>query len=113
MRATETRIAALVDAMTLEEQVSLLSGSDFWSLPAVDRLGIGKLRVSDGPNGACSGGAFVGGAFVGGGSGRRRFRSGSRWGQPGTPVWRWNPGLAREIGVAPTPPSISSSRPTA
>ena len=40
----------LLDAMTLEEQVSLLSGEDFWSLPAIERLSIGKLRVSDGPH---------------------------------------------------------------
>ncbi|MGV8953557.1 MAG: beta-glucosidase [Cypionkella sp.] len=51
----------LLDAMTLEEQVSLLSGEDFWSLPAIARLGIGKLRVSDGPNGARGGGSLIGG----------------------------------------------------
>ena len=56
-----TDINALLDAMTLEEQVSLLSGADFWSLPGVDRLGIGKLRVTDGPNGARGGGSLVGG----------------------------------------------------
>ena len=31
--------------MTLDEQVSLLSGEDFWSLPAIERLGIAKLGV--------------------------------------------------------------------
>lgn len=51
----------LIDAMTLEEQVSLLSGEDFWSLPAIERLGIAKLRVSDGPNGARGGGGLLGG----------------------------------------------------
>ena len=49
---TDTRIAALADQMTVPEQVSLLSGQDFWSLPAIERLGIGTLRVTDGPNGA-------------------------------------------------------------
>jgi len=55
------RIETLVDQMTLEEQVSLLSGEDFWSTPAVPRLGIGKLRVTDGPNGARGGGSLIGG----------------------------------------------------
>ena len=58
---TETRITALLDAMTLAEQVSLLSGADFWSLPGVERLGIGRLRVTDGPNGARGGGSLIGG----------------------------------------------------
>ena len=55
------RIEKLVDEMTLDEQVSLLSGEDFWSLPAVDRLNIPKLRVTDGPNGARGGGSLIGG----------------------------------------------------
>jgi beta-glucosidase len=55
------RVEDLVDAMTLEEQVDLLSGEDFWSLPAIERLGIGKLRVTDGPNGARGSGSLVGG----------------------------------------------------
>ncbi|MBI4923724.1 MAG: glycoside hydrolase family 3 C-terminal domain-containing protein [Devosia nanyangense] len=58
---SETRIHDLVEQMTLAEQVSLLSGEDFWSLPAIERLGIGKLRVTDGPNGARGGGSLVGG----------------------------------------------------
>jgi beta-glucosidase len=55
------RIEALVEQMTLEEQVSLLSGEDLWSTPAIPRLGIGKLRVTDGPNGARGGGSLIGG----------------------------------------------------
>ena len=35
---TGNSIETIVDAMTLEEQVSLLSGEDFWSLPAIPRL---------------------------------------------------------------------------
>ena len=37
---SEDRIRELVEQMTLGEQVSLLSGEDFWSLPAIPRLGI-------------------------------------------------------------------------
>ncbi|MBJ3785579.1 glycoside hydrolase family 3 C-terminal domain-containing protein [Devosia sp. MSA67] len=51
----------LLRELTLEEKVSLLSGEDFWSVPAVERLGIGKLRVTDGPNGARGGGSLIGG----------------------------------------------------
>lgn len=58
---TPAELEALVDQMTLAEQVSLLAGEDFWSTPAIPRLGIGKLRVTDGPNGARGSGSLVGG----------------------------------------------------
>ena len=57
-----SRIDQLLSQMTLEEKVSILSGEDFWSVPAIERLGIGKLRVTDGPNGARGGGSLIGGA---------------------------------------------------
>jgi beta-glucosidase len=56
-----SRIDNLLSEMTLEEKVSILSGEDFWSVPAIERLGIGKLRVTDGPNGARGGGSLIGG----------------------------------------------------
>ena len=56
-----SRIDTLLSEMTLEEKVSILSGEDFWSVPAIERLGIGKLRVTDGPNGARGGGSLIGG----------------------------------------------------
>jgi beta-glucosidase len=60
MTDIETRIQALADAMSLEEQVSLLSGADFWSVGPVPGTG-GTLRVTDGPNGARGGGGLIGG----------------------------------------------------
>ena len=83
-----TDINALLDQMTLEEQVAILSGEDFWSLPAIERLGIAKLRVTDGPNGARGGGSLVGGVKS------AAFPVGIAIGSS------WDPDLARELGGA-------------
>lgn len=45
-------IDALLDQMTLEEQVSLLAGADYWTTAAIERLGVPSVKVTDGPNGA-------------------------------------------------------------
>ena len=81
-------LESLVDAMTLAEQVSLLSGQDFWSIAPNERLGIGTLRVTDGPNGARGGGSLIGGVKS------AAFPVGIALGAP------WNPELVREIGEA-------------
>lgn len=57
----EAHITALLDAMTLEEQVALLAGADFWTTVPISRLGIPAIKVTDGPNGARDGGSLVGG----------------------------------------------------
>lgn len=83
-----TDLNALIDAMTLEEQVSLLSGEDFWSLPAIERLGIAKLRMTDGPNGARGGGSLIGGVTA------AAFPVGISIGAT------WDTALAQDIGQA-------------
>ncbi len=52
---TAVNIQALLDQMSLEEQVNLLSGADFWTTVPIPRLGVPAVKVSDGPNGARGG----------------------------------------------------------
>ena len=53
-------LAALIAELTLDEKAALTAGEDLWSTVAVERVGIPKVRLTDGPNGAR--GAFVPGA---------------------------------------------------
>ena len=52
---------AAFEALSLEEQVSLLAGDSFWLTVPVPRAGVPAVKVTDGPNGARGGGALVGG----------------------------------------------------
>ncbi|MGI8791933.1 MAG: glycoside hydrolase family 3 C-terminal domain-containing protein, partial [Acidimicrobiales bacterium] len=45
-------VERLIAEMTLPEKVSLLAGEDAWHLAAVERLGVPRLKMTDGPNGA-------------------------------------------------------------
>ncbi len=51
-RASGNDIDALLSALTLDEKAALTAGEDLWSLPAIERAGISKLVMTDGPNGA-------------------------------------------------------------
>jgi beta-glucosidase len=81
-------IDAILDKMTLEEQVSLLSGADFWTTVPVERLGIPRIKVTDGPNGARGGGSFVGDVKS------ACFPAAIALGAS------WNPELVRQMGAA-------------
>ncbi len=59
--AAPDRVAALLDQLTLAEQVALLAGADVWTTVPLPRLGIPALKVTDGPAGARGGGALIGG----------------------------------------------------
>ena len=83
----EEQIEGLVAQMTLEEKVSLVSGTDFWTTPPVKRLNIPQFKVSDGPNGA-RGGDFSGGMSS------ACFPVGIAL------AATWNPDLIEAIGVA-------------
>lgn len=52
-------VDTLLGALTLEEKATLVVGSDMWHTAAVPRLGIGSIRMTDGPAGA-RGTAFEG-----------------------------------------------------
>ncbi len=46
------RVEALLAQLTLEEKISLAAGIDAWHTAPVPRLGIPRIKVTDGPNGA-------------------------------------------------------------
>lgn len=45
------KIRKIIKEMTLEEKAAMCSGSDFWHTESVERLGILRTMVSDGPHG--------------------------------------------------------------
>ena len=47
----ERDLKKLIASMTLEEKAGMCSGADFWNTKGVERLGIPKVMMSDGPHG--------------------------------------------------------------
>jgi beta-glucosidase len=83
-----TDVKALIGLLTLEEKATLTAGEDILSTFAVERLGIPKVRVTDGPNGAR--GNSLPGA---GGPPSTCIPCGSAIGAS------WNPALAQALGA--------------
>ena len=44
-------IEKMIQEMTLEEKASLCSGADFWHTETIERIGLPRVMVSDGPHG--------------------------------------------------------------
>jgi beta-glucosidase len=42
---------ALIEQMTVEEKIAMLSGADMWHTVAIEHLGMPAIRVTDGPSG--------------------------------------------------------------
>ncbi|NVM99462.1 beta-glucosidase [Arthrobacter sp. SDTb3-6] len=51
LAATDARLRTLAESLTLEQQVSLLTGADVWSTRAIPEIGLGRVVLSDGPAG--------------------------------------------------------------
>lgn len=88
-------VEALLERMTLEEKASMTSGSGFWYTVGIERLGIPKIMVSDGPHGLRAQPAG-GGDHIGLGSSipATCFPTASAIASA------WNPELLGRIGVA-------------
>jgi beta-glucosidase len=81
-------VKALVSTLTLEEKAALTAGEDMLSTVAVEHLGIPKVHVTDGPNGA------RGNSLPGmGGPPSTCIPCGSAIGAT------WNPALAQALGA--------------
>ncbi len=76
----------LADELTIDELCAFVAGADLWTTPGSDRLGIGPLIMTDGPNGA-RGSRWTGLASA-------CFPCGSALGAT------WDPDLVREVGEA-------------
>jgi len=48
---SDPRLAALLEQLTLEEKVLLLTGRDFWTTWPLEKIGLRRLLLSDGPSG--------------------------------------------------------------
>ena len=78
------RIGELLARLTLDEKAALAAGVDLWHLPAIPRVGIPAVKVTDGPSGA-RGEQFSGRPSA-------NFPCGTALGAT------WNPALVHEVG---------------
>ncbi|MHB1854524.1 MAG: beta-glucosidase family protein [Acidimicrobiales bacterium] len=80
-------LAGLAGELDTEAQIGLLAGQDTWTIRPIPAIGLGTLKMSDGPNGI-RGVDFVGGAPS------LLFPSGTALAST------WNPALVEEVGRA-------------
>jgi len=52
LRLVVVNIDEILAALTLDEKAALTHGEDLWSTFAIERAGVPKIVVTDGPNGA-------------------------------------------------------------
>ncbi|MCJ1306561.1 hypothetical protein MMC25_000204 [Agyrium rufum] len=84
-RGPKDNARQIAATLTLEEQISLLAGKDFWRTVAIPSKGIPSIKTTDGPNGAR-------GAFFKNGSPAALFPCGISL------AATWNTDLVREVG---------------
>lgn len=48
---TDVRLRSLLEQLSLEEKVQLLTGRDFWTTHPMEKIGLRRILVSDGPSG--------------------------------------------------------------
>jgi beta-glucosidase len=82
-----TTIDQLLADLTTDEKISQLAGEDMWHVPALDRHGIGRLKMTDGPIGAR-------GETYGGGPPSLCFPCGAALGAT------WDDALLHDVGEA-------------
>ena len=83
-----------ISELTLEEKASLCLGSDFWHTAPVERLGIPRIMVSDGPHGLRAQLEEADHVGIGGSAPATCFPTASALGSS------WNPELFRTVGEA-------------
>ena len=87
------KVAAIVARMTLAEKTDLCSGADVWSLPAITRLALPSIMLTDGPHGLRK-------AAPGTHSGLTRNLPATCFPTASALASTWDVDLLREIGVA-------------
>ena len=87
------KVAAIVARMTLAEKADLCSGTDVWSLPAITRLALPSIMLTDGPHGLRK-------AAPGTHSGLSRNLPATCFPTASALASTWDVDLLREIGVA-------------
>jgi beta-glucosidase len=87
------RIESLVSQLTLDEKAAFVAGSDAWHTTPVPRLGIPRMKVSDGPIGVRGGGSELGVAGQAG-------VTSACFPNASCLAASWDPALVEAIGVA-------------